>query len=294
REEARLAAGADGTIASYRVRHRDGHFVWVEVTAKTIRDAAGRVTGWISTTRDISERKRAEQLKADLLATISHDLRTPVMSINGAISLVRRGDFGTFPKDVTRLLEMADVNSKRLMLLISDILDIDKLSAGKMEVAPEVTSVPRLLTDACLANTPYAASKKVSLRVTRCCAAHIHVDAHRMHQILANLLSNAVKYSVPGGEVELCASLRGGSCEILVIDHGSGIPERFRSRLFDRFSQADTADPRARGGAGLGMAIVKELTTLMGGAVSFESQEGQGTTVCVAFPAVSEAIEQAS
>jgi PAS domain S-box-containing protein len=286
REQDALAGGADGRVASYRVRHKDGHYVWVEVSAKTIRGPDGRVVGWISVTRDISERKRMERMKEQLISTVSHELRTPLTSINGSLALATSGKFGLLPSSLSRLLQIARSNGERLALLIDDILDLEKLSAGQMDFDAEIAGVHRLLLDAVVANEPYAAQKKVSLRLNCSSNAHIQVDQLRFQQILSNLLSNAAKFSRPGGVVEVGARDERGTCVVYVKDYGAGIPKAFQERLFDRFSQADASDSRCRAGTGLGMAIAKELTVGMGGTIAFDSEEGKGTTFRLAFPAL--------
>lgn len=285
REQAALANGADGRVASYRVRHKDGHYVWVEVSAKTIRGQDGQVVGWISVTRDISERKRMERMKEQLISTVSHELRTPVTSINGSLGLALSGKFGLLPHSLSRLLEIARSNGERLALLINDILDLEKMSAGHMDFDAEVTSVHRLLQDAVVANEPYAAQKKVSLRLNCSSNANIQVDQLRFQQILSNLLSNAAKFSTEDGVVEVGARDERDTCIVYVRDYGSGIPKAFQERLFDRFSQADASDSRCRAGTGLGMAIAKELTVGMGGTIAFDTEEGKGTTFRLTFPA---------
>lgn len=284
REQAALANGADGRVASYRVRHKDGHYVWVEVSAKTIRGQDGQVVGWISVTRDISERKRMERMKEQLISTVSHELRTPVTSINGSLGLALSGKFGLLPHTLSRLLEIARSNGERLALLINDILDLEKISAGQMDFDAASSSVHRLLQDAVVANEPYAAQKKVSLRLNCGSNANIQVDPLRFQQILSNLLSNAAKFSTEGGVVEVGARDEQDGCVVYVRDYGSGIPKAFRERLFDRFSQADASDSRCRAGTGLGMAIAKELTVGMGGKIAFDTEEGKGTTFRLTFP----------
>jgi PAS domain S-box-containing protein len=286
REEAALARGAAGREATYRIRHKDGHYIWVEVNAKTIRGPDGQVVGWISVTRDISERKRMERMKEQLISTVSHELRTPVTSINGALGLAVSGKFGLLPSTLARLLEIAKSNGARLAALIDDILDLEKMSAGHMDFDAEVTSVHRLLQDAVVANEPYAAQKKVSLKLNCNSNAHIQVDPLRFQQILSNLLSNAAKFSREGSVVEVGARDERDACVVYVRDYGSGIPKAFQERLFERFSQADASDSRCRAGTGLGMAIAKELTVGMGGTIAFDSEEGKGTTFRLTFPSM--------
>jgi signal transduction histidine kinase len=215
---------------------------------------------------------------------VSHELRTPVTSINGSLGLALSGKFGLLPHTLSRLLEIARSNGERLALLINDILDLEKMSAGQMDFDAEALSVHRLLQDAVVANEPYAAQKKVSLRLNCGSNANIQVDSLRFQQILANLLSNAAKFSPEGGVVEVGARDERDGCVVYVRDYGSGIPKAFQERLFDRFSQADSSDSRCRAGTGLGMAIAKELTVGMGGTIAFDTEEGKGTTFRLTFP----------
>lgn len=286
REEAELASGNDGRVACFRVRHKDGHYIWVEVSANTIRGPDGQVVGWLTVTRDISERKRMERMKEQLISTVSHELRTPVTSINGAIGLALSGKFGLLPDALARLLEIAKSNGERLALLINDILDLEKISAGQMDFDAQVIGVHRLLQDAVVANEHYAAQKKVGLRLSCESNARIQVDQLRFQQIMSNLLSNAAKFSAAGSVVEVGTRDVHDACVIHVRDFGAGIPKAFQERLFERFSQADASDSRCRAGTGLGMAIAKELTVGMGGSITFDTEEGKGTTFRLSFPAV--------
>jgi PAS domain S-box-containing protein len=290
REEAALAAGSEGCVASYRVRHRAGHYVWVEVTAKVIRNVAGVVTGWISTTRDISERKRIEQMKAAFVASVSHELRTPLTAITGAIGLAQSGKFGEPPSGMARLLELARTNGQRLSLLVNDILDFEKLTSHRMEFSLQQVEVDRLLEAAVIANEAYAQRFNVSYRLGLPCAAKLNVDAHRFQQVMANLLSNAAKFSAEGSSVEVAAAIEAGQCVIRVADQGCGIPQAFHAHLFERFSQADPSDRRSRAGTGLGMAIAKEMTEGMGGQIRFESEPGRGTTFFLSFPMAEQSV----
>ena len=284
-----LRKGREVLAGSFRMRHRDGRYIWVETISRPLRAAAGTGSiGWVSNTRDISARKRVEQIQNEFIATINHELRTPLTAMLGSIGLAASGKFGKPEPQLARLLEMARSNGDRLGQLINDILDFEKASSGKMRFDLRTVAVDDLI-DRCIgASRFYAERLGVTIEARqRAPGSLIRVDDGRFHQIMANLLSNAAKFSRTGGSVEVDASARDGRCRISVIDHGHGIPAAFRKELFERFSQADSSDGRSRGGTGLGMAIAKHLTEQMSGRISFESEENVGTTFHLEFPLAS-------
>ncbi|HET9448880.1 MAG TPA: MASE1 domain-containing protein [Steroidobacteraceae bacterium] len=284
-----LRKGREVLAGSFRMRHRDGRYIWVETISRPLRGAAGAGSlGWVSNTRDISARKRIEQMQNEFIATINHELRTPLTAMLGSIALAASGKFGKPDPQLARLLEMARANGDRLGQLINDILDFEKASSGKMRFDMRTVAVDDLLDRCINASRFYAERLGVTIEARqRAPGSLIRVDDGRFHQIMANLLSNAAKFSRAGGRVEVDASVGDGRCRISVIDHGYGIPAAFRKELFERFSQADSSDGRSRGGAGLGMAIAKHLTEQMSGRISFESEENVGTTFHLEFPLAS-------
>jgi len=281
-----LRKGREMLAGSFRMRHRDGRYVWVETISRPLRGSGrGGSFGWVSNTRDISARKRVEQIQNEFIATINHELRTPLTAMLGSIGLAASGKFGNPDPALARLLEMARTNGDRLAQLINDILDFEKASSGKMRFDLRPCVVDELIDRCITASRYYAERLGVVIEARqRAPGSLIRVDDGRFHQIMANLLSNAAKFSRSGGRVEVDVNARDGRCRISVIDHGCGIPLAFRSKLFERFSQADTSDGRSRGGTGLGMAIAKHLTEQMSGRISFESEENVGTTFHLEFP----------
>jgi PAS domain S-box-containing protein len=233
---------------------------------------------FIGLVRDITERKRVEQLKTEFVSTVSHELRTPLTSISGALGLVCGGALGAVSDQAKTMLDMAYKNSQRLTHLINDLLDMEKLAAGKMRLDMQSHEIMPLVERAIDSTRAYAQQYQVQLVVTqRLDGVCVRVDAGRLEQVLCNFLSNAAKFSPPGGTVEIAARLHSGTVQVSVTDHGPGIPAEFRHRMFQKFSQADSSDTRQKGGTGLGLAISKELIERMNGLVGFESQEGQGS-----------------
>lgn len=260
-----------------------GNERWVRVIG-TPELSEGVCRNIYGTFQDVTERKRTERIKSEFISTVSHELRTPLTAISASLAVMKGGALGEFSAPVTKLLDIAHKNSLRLTHLINDLLDMDKLVAGKMYFDMQVQEVLPLIEHALANNQSYAEQYKVTL-VLQANDAHprIRVDASRLQQVLVNLLSNAIKFSPAGSVVILIVSEYEQRVRIAVMDQGSGIPAEFHARIFQKFSQADSSDSRQKGGTGLGLAITRELVERMGGTIGFESQENQGTTFFIEF-----------
>ena len=234
---------------------------------------------------DISERIKLEKMKSEFVSTISHELRTPITSIHGALSLVTRGKLGNLSRDVETLLQIAYRNSQRLGLLIDDLLDMEKLLAGKMVFNLQSCRVDQLVEQSLKENEQYAENLGVYYQlINRIGVESIQVDPLRFAQVMSNLLSNAAKFSPKGETIQIVLSLDMDRVKIEVKDKGPGIAEEFKERIFQKFSQADSSATRQKGGTGLGLAIVKEMVDRMGGRVGFESQLNQGSNFYTEWP----------
>ena len=266
---------------------KDGSHFPGNLTVTPLRDRRGVPTGYLGVVEDVTERRQMERLKNEFISVVSHELRTPLTSIRGSLGLL----LGVFkldlPQRVKSLIEIAYNNCERLIPLINDILDIDKIASGHMRFEMQEESVATLTAQAVQANEAYARKFNVSIVVAPIDEKlRIVVDAARYQQVLSNLLSNAAKFSPAGGVIEVSAQVVNGSVSIAVRDYGEGISEEFQSRIFSKFSQADSSATRAKGGTGLGLHIAKQLVEQMHGTIEFSTQVGKGTTFRIGFPLI--------
>nr|WP_232064087.1 PAS domain S-box protein [Undibacterium sp. YM2] len=270
-------------------RRQDGSLFPIDLSVSTVTRLGQPL--FIALMRDITERKRTETIKNEFISTVSHELRTPLTSISGALGLISGGVFGSYSDRMKQMIDVANKNCQRLTFLINDLLDMEKLTAGKMVFRPETIAIRDLLQQAVDANQTFGTERGVSLRLAKQLPdISITVDTQRFMQVLSNLLSNAIKYSPENEVVNIEAEKRTNELPLLpvlrisVIDHGIGIPHEFRDRIFQKFAQADSSDTRQNGGTGLGLAITRELVERMGGTIGFESTPGQATRFYVDLP----------
>ena len=263
--------------------HKNGQLIPVLLNGVLTETPTGEQHIW-TFIQDITERKRIEQMKNEFVSAVSHELRTPLTAISGSLGLIASGMLGDLPSTIRNMVDIAHKNSLRLTLLINDLLDMEKILAGKMEFNMKEQALLPILENSLESNKAYADTFGIRLALrTPAADLRVRVDAQRLQQVLANFISNAVKFSPAGGQVELELSQQGEWARIAVVDHGPGISEEFRSRIFQKFSQADSSDSRQRGGTGLGLAISKSFVEKMQGKIGFESELGKGATFFALF-----------
>jgi len=280
-----LRAGNTVTPFETTQLHKLGHHLDVSVALSPLRDAEGAVTGASMIVRDISERKRLERMQAEFVSTVSHELRTPLTSIRGSLGLVAGGVTGALPLEAKQFVDIAVSNADRLVRLINDILDIEKMTSGQMEFRLETTSLSAAIDAALEANQAYAKSENARLTLTEPVpGGEVLVDRDRLAQVLANLISNAAKFSPKDGVVELRATHTDDWFRVEVRDHGPGIPESFRDRIFQRFAQADASTTREKGGTGLGLSISQAIIEEMQGRIGFDAADSGGTVFYFELP----------
>jgi PAS domain S-box-containing protein len=268
-----------------RGRRKNGDIFPMDLTVS--RTQYRGVALFVGLIRDISERKRMEQMKVEFVSTVSHELRTPLTSIRGALGLVVGGALGEIALPVHKVLDIAHKNSLLLAHLIDDLLDMEKLLAGKMELDLQLQSLMAVVDQSVESSAAYAERLQVTYCITgRLDQVAVHIDSSRTQQVMANLLSNAAKFSPSPGQVDVRVTQENGYARVSVIDRGPGIPLAFQSRIFQKFSQADSSDTRSKGGTGLGLAISKELIERMGGRIGFDTKPGEGSCFYFELPVV--------
>jgi signal transduction histidine kinase len=218
-------------------------------------------------------------MKNDFISTVSHELRTPLTSISGSLGLISAGMAGTIPDEATNLVKIANSNSDRLVRLINDILDIEKIESGRMEIEFYPVQVWSLLEMAAESNRGFAERFGISIDISGAPVdARVLGGVDQLMQVFTNLLSNAIKFSPLRGVIEIgAARTTRGAIRFFVTDHGRGIPADFRDRLFDKFTQANQGEQRENG-TGLGLSICKLLVERHDGMIGFTSEEGVGST----------------
>jgi signal transduction histidine kinase len=257
-------------------------------------DASERdlVTAMAQTVGRLLERERAEieraeleRMKDEFLSIVSHELRTPLTSIRGSLGLLAGGVLGELPERGQRMIEIASTNTDRLVRLINDILDIEKMQSGRLEMNREVLSAAEVVNDALELMQAMARDAGVVLAAATEDTSFF-ADRDRMQQTFSNLISNAVKFSEPGKEVHVSARREDDEVIFSVADSGRGIPEDKLDLVFERFQQVDSSDARDKGGTGLGLPICKEIVERHGGRIWLESALGRGTTFFFTIPDV--------
>jgi signal transduction histidine kinase len=232
---------------------------------------------------ELSEKRRLEELKNEFICIISHEVRTPLTSIHGALNLLTSGLGGEFNEQGRQLLGVAYRNSQRLVRLVTDILDLQKIESGAMTFNMRPIEVKPFLMHAIDATQGFASQFGARLSLAAVPRrAWVRADMDRLMQVMDNLLSNAAKFSPPDAPVTVVVSRVETRIRVGVQDRGPGVPEHFRSRIFEKFAQADAAGSRT--GCGLGLSISKAIVEQLGGRLDFESTPGQGTTFFFELP----------
>lgn len=238
--------------------------------------------------QDITERKRNEQIKTEFISTVSHELRTPLNSIQGSLGLVVGGITGPLNPPTLGLLDIAYKNCSRLIRLINDMLDVEKIESGKMVSNKQPIELAPIIEQAIQANRAYGEQFQVTFHLQENPVdVRAQADSDQLIQVLNNLLSNAAKYSPLGGTVEIGVKVQEQKVRVSITDQSKGVPVEFQSRIFQKFSQADSSDTRQKGGTGLGLSIVKALMDQHDGPVGFTSNPNGGTCFFFELPILS-------
>jgi two-component system sensor histidine kinase VicK len=284
---ATLAPG-EGAAVELKGRRQNGEIFAIDLSRNSTEHQGKARYVWLI--RDISERKKVEQLKNDFVSTVSHELRTPLTAISGALGLAVGGALGPLNDKQQHMLTLAEQNSQRLGKLINDLLDIEKLAVNKMQFKLRLWPLAALLRQAIELNQPVALQRQVKLELH--CAEQddlwVEVDEVRLQQVMANLLANAIRYSPIGSAVVVSVELSANTVRVSVTDQGDGVAADFESRLFQKFSQADSSDRRQVAGTGLGLAICKDLLKAMGGTIGYHRSTTGGACFYFTLPLATE------
>lgn len=270
-------------------RHRNGSYFPVEYVSTPIQNQ-GEIIGAVVIFKDITERQAMEKMKDEFISVVSHELRTPLTSIHGALGLLASGLLDMQTERAKRMFEIAVTNTTRLVRLINDILDLERIQAGQITLDKKYCNLADLMLQAHNEMMGMAEKAGVNLSV-KPLGVQIWVAPDRIIQILTNLLSNAIRFSGVDSCIWFDATLhQSTSWEVLITvkDQGRGIPADKLETIFGRFQQVDASDSRQKGGTGLGLAICRSIVQQHGGHIWAESQLGKGSTFFVRLPVVAE------
>ncbi len=270
---------------TYRIKRPSGSLRWIHARGFPITDSNGVIHRIAGIARDITREREVARMKDEFISVVSHELRTPLTPITGIFSMLSRDYRDELPEDVNKMTELGLRNSRRLLSLIDDLLDIQKLSMDKVDFNYEIFDIREIVEEAVSLNTALGDARNIQFELDPCdVPLAICGDRSRLIQILTNLMSNAVKFSQPDDVVTIKIRRTADNARVSVIDHGPGIPVEVRDKIFEKFTQADATLTRQHGGIGLGLAIARSLVDRLGGRIYFETELDKGTTFHVELP----------
>ena len=275
-----LQQALGGPLGEPRELHwisRDGRKRCIAWNTTTLTDGIGEINFIIMTGLDVTEQRRLDRMKDEFISTVSHELRTPLTSLRAALGLIAGGVLDQRPEKTSQMMDVATGNCDRLVRLVNDILDFERMGAGRLPMQFSEADAHDLLRRAADLHRPGAEKANISLRIDAM-PVPLWVDRDRILQTLGNLIGNAIRFSPAGSEILLRAYARHGIEAVLSVeDQGRGIPAEKLDVIFERFQQVDASDSRDMGGAGLGLAICRKIVRQHGGRIWAESVVGQGS-----------------
>ncbi len=293
--EPHLRAALEGYTSRFEQQVTDpsGRAVDLDVMYMPLRDANGRVSAAISVRFDITRLKDLDRMKDGFIAVASHELRTPLTSMRGSLGLLQGGVVGELSEEAQGLVGIAMQNCERLVRLVNDLLDLEKITAGHGAFRIALLDWPAVVRQAIDSSRGFVQSYGVDFELEAPAALRVRGDEDRLIQVLSNLLFNAAKFSPRGSVVTVSTRLLADSwVRTSVRDRGPGIPEHFRERIFQRFAQADMGEDRPAEGSGLGLAISREIVERLGGRIGFDAAEGGGAVFWFDLPGAREGSAQ--
>jgi PAS domain S-box-containing protein len=281
---ATLSDGEIRRVTGEEMVRKSGSSFPVDYVVTPIVEDDDRILGAVVTFQDVTARRAVEQMKNEFISIVSHELRTPLTSIRGSLGLLASGLLLKFPEKADKMLKIAVENTDRLVRLINDILDIERLESGKVTIEQKELELADLMKGAADTMTAMASDNKVKLK-TKTLSQVVWADSDRILQVLTNLLSNAIKFSEEGKAIKLTAKVEDeGWVRVTVSDSGRGIPDSKKEKIFERFGQVDASDSREKGGTGLGLPICKTIVEQHGGRLWVESELGKGSQFHFTLP----------
>jgi len=280
---AAVRSGEDSIAREPRCVRRDGTTLWGALTVSILREETGAPRFAIGMLADVTSRREAERVKDEFVSVVGHELRTPLTSIRGSLGLVDGGVMGELPEEAAQMIATAVTNTDRLVRLINDILDIERIDSGQASVEPAAVRAAELVEQADQVVAAMAEEAGVSIE-TDVDGLTVAADSDRIVQVITNLLGNAIKFSEPGATIGVGVERDGEVGVFSVRDSGRGIPPDRLDSIFERFRQVDASDAREKGGTGLGLAIARSIVEQHGGQIWAESAEGQGSTFRFTLP----------
>lgn len=270
-----------GRISEHEGRRRNGAEFPIQLQVYEVTTPEGvLIAGHV---RDLSQERQADRLKKQFVAAVSHELRTPLTAIRGSLGLLALGALGTLPDEAMEVVNLAERNTTRLVGIINDLLDIERLQAGMLSISRAAFPVDRAITRAAEAIGALAGENGIAI-VAPESGIEAWGDESRVVQVLVNLLGNAIKFSTRGSSVEIGVTQRKSEIRVQVRDHGRGIPEEMRAVIFEPFRQVEASDARTKGGSGVGLAICRGIIEQHGGAIGVDSRLGEGSVFWFTLP----------
>jgi PAS domain S-box-containing protein len=287
--EGEIRSGTSDVTGDEHFRRKDGTTFPVIFSSTPIRLESGETGGIVVTFTDITERREIERMKDEFVSVVGHELRTPLTSIRGSLGLMAGGVFGELDDQGKRMLDIAVSNTDRLVRLINDILDIERIESGRVTMQKVACRSDELVAHAIEAMHGQAETMGIGL-VSEADPVVLRADSDRILQTLMNLIANAIKFSPRGEEVRVTAHAVAETVLFSVADHGRGVPPDKLEAIFERFGQVDASDARDKGGFGLGLPIARSIVEQHGGAIWVDSETGHGSTFWFTLPRSSEAV----
>lgn len=272
--------------SEWLVRKKDGRTFPIELSINELSTAEGQ--RYLAILIDVSELREVDRLKREFVSMVSHELRTPLTAIRGSLSMVAAGVLGQLPEKADRAIKTAERNTVRLIALINDILDLQRIESSKLEMSFTDVALCEVIDRSLDSVRSIADESGIRIEAGET-DLKVVGDEGRLIQVVVNLLSNAIKFSDPGGMVRVSVAKVGSFVRVEIEDSGRGIPDEHKERIFETFQQVDKSDSREKGGTGLGLAICRAIVLQHGGEIGVESSPGAGSTFWFSVPAPAQA-----